>query len=134
MQVALDYYRSSVKFINETRPLLQSEGDWEISFRNSWHVAYEALCVVEEGRAQALEDLIKFGHDSELLTIGSLEDNVTIGSLLSGISIQTLFLALESAKIHFWVLNKESEAQYRRKEIECKDVVSFSECVRKEQH
>ena len=99
----------------------------------------EAFCVVEEGRAQALEDLIKFRDDSELLTIGSLEThlkirNVTIASLLSGISIQTLFLALESAKIHFWVHNKESEAQYRRKEIECENVVNFLECVRKEQH
>ena len=69
---------------------------------------------------------------SELLKIGSLEDNVTIESLSSGIFMQTLFLALESTKIHFWVLNKESEIQYRRKEIEGKDVVTFLECVRKD--
>ena len=146
LQVALDYYRLSVKLINDTRALLQSEDDWKISFRNSWHVAYtalwrtlvrlektdEALCIVEQGRAQALEDLIKFQHDSELLTIGSLEDNVTIGSLSSGIFMQTLFLALESTKIHFWLLNKESEIEYRRKEIEGEDVVTLLECVRKD--
>ena len=91
----------------------------------------EALCVVEQGRAQALEDLIKFRHDSELLTIGSLEDNVTIAGLSSGIFTQTLFLPLESTKIHFWVLSKESKVQYRSKEIEGEGVVTFLDCVRK---
>ena len=115
MQVALDCYRYSVKLINDTRALLQSEDDWKISFRNGFPDAYtplwrtllrlektdEALSVVEQGRAQALEDLIKSQYDSELLTIGSLEDNVTIASMSSGISKQTLVLALESIKIHF---------------------------------
>ena len=131
--------------INDTRALLQSEDDWKISFRNSWHGAYtalwrtlvrlqrtdEALCVAEQGRAQALEDLIKFRLNSKFLTIGSREDNVTIASLSSGIFTQTLFLALESTKIHFWVLNKESKVQYRSKEIEGEDVVKFLECVRR---
>ena len=131
--------------MNDTRALLQSEDDWKISFRNIYHAAYtalwrallrlqktdEALVVVEQGRAQALEDLIKFRHDSELLTIGSLEDNVTIASLSSGTSMQTSLLALESTRIHFWVLKKESEVQYRSKNIEGEDVVTFLECVRK---
>ena len=146
LQVALDYYRLSVKLINDTRALLQSEDDWKISFRNSWHAAYialwttlvrlektdEALCVVDQGRAQALEDLIKFRHDSELLSSGSLESEVTIASLSSGIFTQTLFFALESTKMHFWVLNKGSKVQYRSKEIEGEDVVTFLECIRKD--
>ena len=146
LQLALDYYRLSVKLINDTRALLQSEDDWKISFCNYYNAVYtalwrtlvslektnEALCVVEQGRAQALEDLIKFRHDSELLTIGPLEDNVTIASLSSGIFTQTLFLAVESSKIHFWVLNKESKVQYRKKEIEGEDVVTFLECLRKD--
>ena len=146
LQEALDYYRLSITLINDTRALLQSEDDWKISFRDSWHDAYtalwrtlvglektdEALCVVEQGRAQALEDLIKFRHDSELFSIGSLEGNVTTSSLSSGIFTQTLFFALESTKIHFWVLNKESEVQYRSKEIEGEDVAAFLECVRKD--
>ena len=146
LQEALGYYRLSVKLINDTRALLQFEDDWKISFRNSLHVAYtalwrtlvrlektdEALCVVEQGRAQALEDLIKFRHDSELLSFGSLEGNVTIASLSSGTFMQTLFFALESTKIHFWVLNKQSEVQYRSKELEGEDVVTFLECVRKD--
>ena len=132
--------------MNDTRALLQSEDNWKISFRNSYHAAYtalwktlvrlgrttEALFVAEQGRAQALEDLIKFRHFSELLTIGSLEDNVTIASLSSGIFTLTLFLAVESSKIHFWVLTKESGVQYRIKEIEGKDVVTFLERVRRD--
>ena len=146
LQVALDYYRLSVQLINDTRALLQSEDDWKISFRNSCHAAYtalwrtflrlektdEALCVVEEGRAQALKDLIRFRLDSEMFSIGSLEGNVKIASLSSGVFTQTLFLALENTKIHFWVLSKESEVQYRSKEIEGEDVVTFLERVRKD--
>jgi len=92
----------------------------------------EALCVVEQGRAQALEDLLKIQYGSELLTIGSHEDNVTIGSMSSGIFTQTLVLAIESTKIHFWVLNKEREVQYRRKEIEGYTAFTFFERVRKD--
>ena len=146
LQVALDYYRSSVKLSNDTRALLQSEDDWKISFRNScrkfytalWRILLrlqkteEALCVVEQGRAQALEDLIQLKYDSELPTIRSREDNITIASMASGIFTKTLFLALESTKIHFWVLNKESEVQYRKKEINGEDAVTFLECVRKD--
>ena len=146
LQVALDYYRSSVKLSNDTRALLQSEDDWKISFRNSYRKFYtalwrillrlqktdEALCVVEQGRAQALEDLIMLQYDSELLTIGSREGNITIASMASGIFTKTLFLALESTKIHFWVLNKESDVQYRRKEINGEDAVTFLQCVRKD--
>ena len=79
-----------------------------------------------------MEDLIKLQYDSELLTIGSREDNITIASMASGIFTQTLFLALESTKIHFWVLNKERKVQYRRKEIEGEDAVTFLERVRKD--
>ena len=143
LQVAIDYYRPSVKLMNDTRALLQYKDDWKISFRNSYHNVYtalwrtllrlqrtdEALCVFEQGRAQAFEDLIKFRHDLQLLTIGSLKDNVTIASLSIGIFKQTLFLALESNKIHIWVLNKESDVQYRSKEIEGEDAATFLECV-----
>ena len=146
LQLALDYYRFSVKLNNDTRALLQSEDDWKISFRNLRRNVYtalwrtllrlkktdEALCVVEQGRAQALEDLIKLQCDSELLTIGSREDNTTIANMASGIFTQTLFLALESTKIHFWVLTKESKVQYRRKEIDGEDAVTFLERVRKD--
>ena len=146
LQVALDYYRSSVKLSNDTRALLQSEDDWKISFRNScrkyytalWRILLtlqktdESLSVVEQGRAQALEDLLQMKYDSELLTIGSREDNIAIASMASGIFTKTLFLALESTKIHFWVLNKESKVQYRRKEINGEDAVTFFECVRKD--
>ena len=46
--------------------------------------------------------------------------------------MQTLVLTLEINKIHFWLLNKEREVQYRRKEIEGEDAVTFLECVRKD--
>ena len=147
MELALDYYRSSVKLYDDTRALLQSKDDWKIYFRDSCHIAYtalwrtlvslqktnEALCVVEQGRAQALKELIKLQYDSELLTIGSLEVNETIArDITSGVSTQTVFLALESTIIHFWVLNKERKASYRRKEIKGENAITFLECARKD--
>jgi len=50
----------------------------------------------------------------------------------SGIFTPTLVLAIESTKIHFCVLNKEREVQYRRKQIEGDKDFTFLECVRKD--
>ena len=78
-----------------------------------------------------MEDLIQLQHDSELpATIRSREDNITIVSMASGIFTQTLFLALQGAKIQFWVLNKEGEVLYRRKESRSEDAVTFLERAR----
>ena len=144
LQEALSYYRSSVKLFNDTRALLQSEDNWKISFRNAHHDAYtalwrtlsrqkktdEALCVAEQGRAQALVDLMKLQYDSELSMFGSLQDKVTITGVSSDISTQTVFLALESTKIHFWVLNKEKRVQFILKEIRGEDAITFLERLR----
>ncbi|KAL9953620.1 hypothetical protein ACROYT_G041067 [Oculina patagonica] len=143
---ALDYYRSSVKLHNEVRALLQSEDVWKISYRNSCQHAYtalwrtlisvqktdEALCVAEQGRAQALIDLIKLRYESDLLTPGSLGPELTISRILSETTTQTVFAALESSNIHFWVLSKGKKVHFRQKEVPGKDVVAFFESVKEE--
>ncbi|XP_078350706.1 tetratricopeptide repeat protein 28-like [Oculina patagonica] len=122
---ALDYYRSSVKVYDDVRALLQSEDDWKISFRNACQCAYtalyrnlvklartdEALCVAEQGRAQALKDLIKLQYDSELLASGSLEPD------LSGTSAQTVFVAHERNTIYLWLL-KGTDVHFETTSIE----------------
>ena len=46
-------------------------------------------------------------------------------------STQTVFLALESTIIHFWVLNKERKVPRRRKEDKkVEDAITFLECSR----
>ena len=78
---AKDYYQSSVKLNNATRTFLQSEHDWKISFRVLCHDTYaallrvllnlqeieEALATAEQGRAQALLDLmnLQYGYTTE---------------------------------------------------------------------
>ena len=144
LQEAHSYYLSSVQLFNGTRALLQTEDNWKISFRNAYHSAYtalwrtlsrlkktdEALCVAEQGRAQALVDLMKLQYDSEIPMLGSLEDKGTIAGISSDIPTQTVFIALESTKIHFWVLNKERKVQFKLKEIPGENAVTFFERLR----
>ena len=142
---ALDCYRYSVKLYNEVRALLKSEDAWKISFRNACQHAYtalwrtlirlertnEALCVAEQGRAQALKDLIKIKYESDLLTSGSFELELTISRILSDTTTQTVFLAIESRNILLWVLCKGGNVHFRQKEVADDDAVAFLESSRK---
>ena len=142
---ALDYYRSSVKLYNEVRALLKSEDVWKMSFRKVCQPAYtalwktlvccqktdEALLVAEQGRAQALMELMKLPYNSVLPFSRSFEPTVTVSDMLNDISTQTVFLALESSKIHFWVHCKEKNLHYKQHEVASEDAVTFLERVRK---
>ena len=91
------------------RALLQSEDVWKITFRNACKHAYtalwrtlvsvqrtdEALCVAEQGREQALMDLMKMQYNSELPMFGTFQPDMTIADLLSDVSTQTVFVALD---------------------------------------
>ena len=142
---AVDYYRASVKRLNDVRALLQSEDGFKIIFRNESQRAYlalwrtlvrlektnEALCVAEQGRAQALLDLMKLQYDSELLVSGSFEPELTIPDTLSVISTQSVFVALEKNKIHFWILCNGKNVQFRQNKVD-EDAATFLECLRKD--
>ena len=140
---ALDYYRSSAKRFDEMRALLQSEDVWKITFRNEYEAAYtalwktllslervdEALNAAEQGRAQGLMDLMKLRYDSELPASEALESKEKISDMLSDLSTQTVFAALESKIIHLWVLSTGRKVQFRQKEVEKEDAVTFLECL-----
>lgn len=125
----LAYYQSSVKIYDITRALLQSEDEWKISFRNQYQNAYtalwrtllrneniqEALCAAEHGRAQGLMDVLKLQYGFNVLPPTPFEPNETIDHMLSDESTQTVFLAIESNTINFWILRKGNEVQFRRK-------------------
>ena len=146
---ALHYYQSSVKLYNEVRSFLQSEDTWKISFRNERQDAYtalwrtllrhkkhdEALCVAEQGRAQALMDLMKLKYGAELLSSTSLEPNVRFTYFFSDRSKQTVFAALEGTTINLWVLGKGKNVQFRQKKVESEQrekAVEFLERLRKD--
>ena len=141
---ALDYYRSSVRLYNDVRALLQAEDKWKISFRNLHQDAYtalwrillklqkidEALYVAEQGRAQALMDLMKSKYVSgELPSESVVPENTS--DILSYISTQTAFVALGIRSINFWTLSKENEVRVIQKEVESKDedATTFLDCL-----
>ena len=129
---ALNFYRLSIKHFDETRRLLQSEDALKISFRDTKQVAYtalwrtllknievlEALFAAEQGRAQALTDILKvqFGVDEE--PSSAIARTETISVVMKYLPLQTVFIALVGNTISFWVLRRGRRINYREKEIE----------------
>ena len=128
---ALDYYRSSVKLYNDVRALLQSNDVWKISFRNAFQYAYidlwrtlvrlqktdEALCAAEQGRAQALADLMVSKYNSEFQASEAFAPERTMSEILTDTGTQTVFVALESNTINLWLL-KGTYVQFEKTTIE----------------
>ncbi|XP_068727680.1 tetratricopeptide repeat protein 28-like [Montipora capricornis] len=128
---ALNFYRLSIIHFDETR-CLQSEDAWKISFRDTKQEAYtalwtallkngevdEALFAVEQGRAQALSDILKvqLGVDEE--PSSAITRTETISAVMKYLPLQTVFIALAGNTISFWFLSRGSGINYREKEIE----------------
>ncbi|KAL9981523.1 hypothetical protein ACROYT_G010233 [Oculina patagonica] len=127
---ALEYYRSSVRLMNSVRSLLHSQDELKIGFRDESTGPYtslfrvllkqnridEALVAAEEGRAQALTELMESQYHIEssvLRTRGNEEKDTdkTGYDLLS-----TIFHALDRGSLNTWVL-KEGPVLFRQKKL-----------------
>ena len=129
---AAHYYHRSVAVFNGVRRQLEFNDEWKMSLRNLHHSAYvnlwrslleqgkimEALVAAEQGRAQALKDLLQLNYASEGNRGDSGPQNETVNDLLDCIPSNTVFMALEKKEVVFWIFQKGKEAQLRRKEIE----------------
>ena len=129
---ALDYFRSSVKMFDDIRALLQSEDMWKISFRDYRQCAYtalwrtlvkngetdEALFAAEQGRAQALTDVLKEQYGVDSSPSASAEPKETITYILNNLTTETVFVALDTNAISFWLLRRGKEILFKQKEIE----------------
>ena len=129
---ALDCYRSSVKTFDDMRALLQSKDMWKISFRNLHQCVYtslwrtlvttgetdEALCTAEQGRAQALIDVLKekYGVDSSPSALPEPKETITY--ILNNLTKETVFVALNENTISFWLLRRGKEILFKQKEVE----------------
>ena len=143
---ALDCYRSSVKLFEQTRALLQSEDAWKIGFRDLYQVVYtalwsallkngetyEALIAAEQGRAQALMDILKKQYAIVVQPSTSVEPKETISYMLKGSSIQTVFIALDEDTINLWLLSKGKEIQFKRNKTEYGSATLLMEVVLKD--
>ena len=120
---AISYSRYSVKLLNEVRSLLQQKDQWKISLREKFHEPYndlwrlllkrgkvkEALRAAEQGRAQALKDLMEKNY--AFPDAGTVTENENIDEILSYLSPNTIFLAFEDKGIAFWVCKKGTEVE-----------------------
>ena len=131
---AIYYYRLSVKIFDSIRGLLQSEDRLKISLRDLYRYAYtslwttlleigetdEALYAAEQGRAQALMDVLKAQYGVAILPSVSVERNTlkeTVSRMLTVLSAQTVFLAIYRNTVNFWVLNKGKVVHFTQSEI-----------------
>ncbi|XP_078343237.1 uncharacterized protein LOC144628975 [Oculina patagonica] len=131
LQDAAKCYQSSVTAYNDVRVHLQSKDEWKINLRNVYQTVYtalwrvflkqgqveEALLAAEQGRAQALKDLMEFSYGFELAQSGSHAQQETMSNMLRCISSQTVFLVVHKNTIFFWVCDKGQNVQFREKEI-----------------
>ena len=129
---AVDSYRSSVTLFDSIRTLLHSEDSWKRSFRELHHNAYsalwrclletgkndEALCAAEQGRAQALIDMLMMQYGLTGLSPSSCDARDTISYISRASGTQTVFLATEKNRINIWVLGRSNEVVFRQGEIE----------------
>ncbi|XP_068704688.1 tetratricopeptide repeat protein 28-like [Montipora foliosa] len=125
---ALNYYRLSIYYFDEVRRLLWSEDAWKISFRETKGYAYtalwrallkngevdEALYAAEQGRAQALADILKMHYSVDEKPMMK----VTISLVMTDLPSQTVFTALEGNTISFWLLRHDIGINFRQKKIE----------------
>ncbi|XP_068704674.1 tetratricopeptide repeat protein 28-like [Montipora foliosa] len=125
---ALNYYRLSLYYFDEVRRLLWSEDAWKISFCDTNGYAYtalwtallkngevdEALYAAEQGRAQALADILKMQYSvDEKPTM-----KVIISLVMTDLPSQTVFTALKGNTISFWLLRHDIGINFRQKKIE----------------
>ena len=135
---ALEYYQSSVRLLNHVRSLLQSKDEWKIGFRDENHLAYnglwrillkedrttEALFAADEGRAQALANLMESQYGLQANQSGTPGERMKDSVMLKGIPSSAVFQALDKGTITSWVLSDGKPLHVRQKKLEF-DAVTF---------
>ena len=135
LQHAVKYYQLSVQVFNDVRNLLQYEDGWKIGFRNNSNNAYtglwiallrqdkivEALFAAEEGRAQALADLMESRYTfqtCQTLSRGPLEENDV--DMLNSTSSSTIFLGINGIEnaVDVWLLFKGKPVFHRKRKLD----------------
>ena len=128
---AVERYQNSIKTWNDVRRGLAFNDDWKVSLRNLYQNAYvglwrlllkqgkivEGLLSAEQGRAQALNDLMEFKYASINSRAESFTEIETIAAILSYLPSNTVFIALQEQEVIFWVYQEGKDVLLRRKQI-----------------
>ena len=131
LRQAVECHLHSIKTLNDVRRDLAFNDDWKVSLRHLYQEVYinlwrlflmqgkivEALLSAEQGRAQALNDLMDFKYASKNTRAESCTEIKTITDIYSYLPFNTVFIALGDQGVIFWVLQKGKDAQLRAKRI-----------------
>lgn len=134
---ALDYFQSSVQLFKDVKACFQSKDDWKINFQDncqcacigSWRVLVkqekwiDALLTAEEGRSQALMDLMTSQYGLQ----GKIPNSDEPEKGMHDLQPNTLFLALDEKMLNIWLLLENDEVLYRAEEIETERGTSAKE-------
>ena len=131
VQKAVQYYKNSVTAFDHIRRNLISNDEWKISLKSTydkitlrlWELLFkegkviEALLTADQGRAQALNDLLEFKYGLKGLhpEIGTLSARPS--DFASYLPPNTVFMGISEGGIVFWVNEKGKEIKTRRTEI-----------------
>lgn len=125
---AFNCFQSSVQLFKDVKACFQSKDDWKINFQDNCQFAYigswrvlvkqekwiDALLTAEEGRAQALMDLMTSQYGLQ----GNLPESDPHENGMLDLPPNTLFLALDENMLSCWLLLENNEVLYRAEEIE----------------
>ncbi len=125
-------YQSSVQQYNHVRSLLRFKDEWKISLRNEYRIAYtalwnvlleldrtdEAMLAAENGRAQALVDLLVSQYGFEVHQHGQVSQEETPADLLTCAPSNTVFLAVGENNINVWLLQNGENVQFYFQNVE----------------
>ena len=128
---ALDCFSSSWSKLNEIRAHLQCKDEWKISYRDTYNDVHnslwrlhlsqgevnDALRVAEDGRAQALKDLMEENYGCQELYSWAHSSVRSSGPSLGSVRSTTVFIALNKQDIIFWVIGKDKEVTLRRRNL-----------------
>ena len=122
LSLAVSYYESSVSVLNDIRARLHRHDEWKISLRDLYQTVYtrlwcvlvkqfkvtDALLAAEQGRSQALKDLMERKYGYEISDVDSLTTDEALLDALGNLpsSIFTVFLAANRQQLVSWVIQK----------------------------
>ena len=144
---AVDYLQTSVMTYNEIRAGLHPKDEWKISFRDAHNSAYnhlwwqhleqgavlKALLSAEDGRAQALRDLLDLKYMSGEASYQSHFPEKSVYVPWICLSSNIVFIAIAEGEIFFWLIQNGEDVKTRTQKVKIfisqEEVVLFIENI-----
>ena len=117
---AVTCYRASIRALSDVRARLRFKDEWKISLCHQYQTVYtslwcallkqfkveEALVAADQGRAQALKDLLECQFKVETSQHSSRILQETNNDNLIGVPSNTVFVAVRDQHVYLWVIHR----------------------------